>query len=178
MTPRGLTSTSFGSPGTPHEHARPGQLTSSAEISRSHPHHTSAGKSGDAETLTTSAHRHRHPGPDHPDDAEPNRPDKPLPVLLGYVCKPLLRTEGELVRTKERMSRFAEKEGFALGKVFVEEETTTPAAFEALIEAASHHEVTAVLVPGMLHLTVLSAPTAMRNQFEHLTGARLLVNGR
>lgn len=176
MTPRGLPSSSFGSPGSPREeHARPGR-PASADSGRPH-HHSGSPRPADQDALATSTVRRRQHSTDHPDDASPSRPDQPLPLLLAYVCKPLLRTEGEFVRTKERLSQFAEQEGFALGEMFVEEETTSPAAFEALIEAASHHEVSAVVVPSMLHLTVLSAPTAMRNKFEHLTGARLLVGG-
>lgn len=180
MTPRGLPSSSFGSggaaPAARTRSGRPTSSTTSAGPARPH-HHPAPARPVDQAARATPAAHHHHLGTDRPDDAGPNLPAQPLPLLLAYVCRPLLRTEGEFVRAKDRLTEFAEREGFALGELFVEEETTAPAAFEALIEAASHDEVGAVVVPSMLHLTALCAPTAMRNRFEHLTGARLLVVG-
>jgi len=97
------------------------------------------------------------------------------PLLLGYVRKHLLMTEGELDDTRERLQHFAQVEGFAMGTVFVEEIETSPAAFEALVEAVSRYEVTAVVVPSMLHFAVLSAPAAIKDYFERATGVRVMV---
>jgi hypothetical protein len=101
--------------------------------------------------------------------------DHTRPLLLGYLRKQLLTTENELEDTKERLAHFAALEGFAIGTVYVEEAETSPAAFEALIEAVNRYDVTAVVLPSMLHFAVLGAPATIKNHFEHLTGARVMV---
>jgi hypothetical protein len=97
------------------------------------------------------------------------------PLLLCYLRKHLLMTETELTDAKERLARFAELEGFALGTVYVELLETVPAAFDALVEAVSRYEVAAVVIPSMLHFAVLSAPATIKDHFEYITGARVLV---
>jgi hypothetical protein len=101
--------------------------------------------------------------------------DHTRPLLLGYVRRHLLMTDAELDDTKERLAYFAAVEGFALGAVYVEQLETLPAAFEALVEAVHRLEVTAVVIPSMLHFAILSAPAAIKDRFEHATGARVLV---
>ena len=101
--------------------------------------------------------------------------DHTRPLLLGYIRRHLLMTDAELDDAKERLGLFAEIEGFTLGTVYVEHLETTPAAFEALVEAVNRYEVTAVVVPSMLHFALLSAPAAIKDRFEHITGARVLV---
>jgi hypothetical protein len=101
--------------------------------------------------------------------------DATRPLILGYLRKHLLMTEEELADTTERLAHFAQIEGFALGTVYVEQVDTAPAAFQALVEAANRDEVTAVVVPSMLHFAVLSAPATIKQRFEHLTGARVVV---
>jgi len=81
----------------------------------------------------------------------------------------------EVVDAMERLAYFAVTEGFDLGTVFIEEVHTSPAAFEALIAAVDRYEVTAVVLPSMLHFAVLGAPVSIKTHFEHLTGARVLV---
>ena len=104
--------------------------------------------------------------------------DYTRPLLLGYLRKHLLMTDEELDDTKERLAHFAHVEGFAMGLIFIEEVQTAPRAFQALIEAVIRDEVAAVVIPSMLHLAVLSAPTAIRDHFEHATGARIMVAGQ
>ena len=101
--------------------------------------------------------------------------DHTRPLLLGYIRRHLLMTDAELDDAKERLGLFAEIEGFTLGTVYVEHLETTPAAFEALVEAVDRYEVTAVVVPSMLHFALLTAPAAIKDRFEHTTGARVLV---
>jgi hypothetical protein len=96
------------------------------------------------------------------------------PLLLGYIRRHLLVTDAELDDARERLGLFAEAEGFTLGTVYIEHLETTPAGFEALVEAVSRYEVTAVVVPSMLHFALLSAPAAIKDRFEHITGARVL----
>jgi nucleoside permease NupC len=84
-------------------------------------------------------------------------------------------SDTELAYMKERLANFAELEGFTLRNIYVEQVETAPAAFEALIEAANRYEVTAVVIPGMAHFSVLGAPASMKNKLEHHTGARVMV---
>jgi hypothetical protein len=108
-------------------------------------------------------------------EGEVTNVDHTRPLLLGYIRRHLLTTDAELDEAKERLGLFAEIEGFTLGTVYVEHLETTPAAFEALVEAVDRYEVTAVVVPSMLHFALLSAPAAIKDRFEHITGARVLV---
>lgn len=62
-----------------------------------------------------------------------------------------------------------------MATIFTEEVETSPSAFEALIDAVIRDEVTAVVIPSMLHLAILSAPAAIKAHFEHATGARVMV---
>lgn len=101
--------------------------------------------------------------------------DYTRPLLLGYVRKHLLMTDDELDDAKERLAHFAQVEGFSLSTVYVEQLETTPAAFEALVEAANRYEITAVVLPSMLHFAVLGAPASIKRHFEQFTGARVLV---
>jgi hypothetical protein len=101
--------------------------------------------------------------------------DYTRPLLLGYVLKHLLMTNDELAETKERLEQFASVEGFAMGTIYVEGSATTPAAFEALIEAVNRYQVTAVVVPSLLHLVALASTHNVKDTFERATGARVMV---
>jgi hypothetical protein len=100
--------------------------------------------------------------------------DAGLPRALGYLRKHLLMTETEVRYAEERLAYFARVEGFQLDKVYVEEVETWPAAFEALVEAAVSDELSAVLLPSMLHFAVLGPPANIKQHFEHLTRTRVL----
>jgi hypothetical protein len=101
--------------------------------------------------------------------------DYTRPLLLGFVLKHLLMTEVELAETKEQLAEFAAVEGFAMGTIYVEDSATSPAAFAALIEAVNRYEVTAVVVPSLLHFAALSAVHNIKDTFERATGARVMV---
>ncbi len=73
------------------------------------------------------------------------------------------------------MAEFAQKESFSMGFTYVEEPGTSPAAFEALFESVKRYEVTAVVLPSLLHLAVLGPSHDIRNSFERATGARVLL---
>jgi hypothetical protein len=66
-------------------------------------------------------------------------------------------------------------EGFAMGTIYAENSASSPAAFEALIEAIHRYEVTAVVVPSLLHLVALTATQNIKGAFERATGARVLL---
>jgi hypothetical protein len=101
--------------------------------------------------------------------------DYTRPLLLGFVLKHLLMGDDELAETKERLEEFAAVEGFAMGTIYVEDTATSPAAFAALIEAVNRYEVTAVVVPSLLHFAALSAVHNIKDTFERATGARVMV---
>jgi hypothetical protein len=101
--------------------------------------------------------------------------DYTRPLLLGFILKHLLMTDDELAETKERLKAFAAIEGFAMGTIYAEDTAATPAAFEALIEAVNHYEVTAVVVPSLLHFAALAMTHNVKDTFERATGARVMV---
>ncbi|MGW6279983.1 hypothetical protein [Kribbella sp. NPDC055071] len=98
-----------------------------------------------------------------------------LPLALAYARRHLLMCESEVSCTKERLGYFARVAGFALGAVYVEEVQSCPASFEALIHAALLQRPRAILVPSLLHLAVLGAPTTITRHVERLTGAQVIV---
>lgn len=100
--------------------------------------------------------------------------DYTRPLLLGYVRRDLLIAGGEVSDLERRMSSFATAEGFAMGSTYVEKPGTWPAAFEALVESVNRYDVTAVVLPSLLHFVVLGG-VDMRERFGRITGARVLV---
>ncbi|MEV8374772.1 hypothetical protein AB0P21_18690 [Kribbella sp. NPDC056861] len=101
--------------------------------------------------------------------------DYTRPLLLGYVLKHLLMTDGELADIRSQLEEFARIEGFAMGTTYVEETDTTPAAFEALIAAVNRYEVTTVVIPSRLHFAALAITHNVKDTFERATGARVVV---
>jgi len=101
--------------------------------------------------------------------------DYTRPLLLGYVLKHLLMTDGELADIKDQLEQFAAVEGYAMGTIYVEETETTPAAFEALIAAINRYEVTTVVIPSRLHFAALAMTHDVKDTFERATGARVVI---
>ena len=101
--------------------------------------------------------------------------DYPRPLLLGYILKHLLMTDGELADTKVQLEQFAQVAGFAMGTIYTEETETTPAAFEALIEAVNRYVVTTVVIPSRLHFAALAVTHDVKDTFERATGARVVI---
>jgi hypothetical protein len=101
--------------------------------------------------------------------------DYTRPLLLGYVLKHLLMTDGELADLRVQLEEFARIEGFAMGTIYTEETETTPAAFEALIAAVNRYEVTTVVIPSRLHFAALAITHDVKDTFERATGARVLI---
>jgi hypothetical protein len=101
--------------------------------------------------------------------------DYTKPLLVGYVRRDLLVTDGQVSQLDREMTRFAIAEGFSMGFTYVEKPETWPAAFEALIESINRYEITAVVVPSMLHFAALDTSHDIRQIFEQSTGARVLV---
>jgi hypothetical protein len=101
--------------------------------------------------------------------------DYTRPLLLGYVLKHLLMTDGELADIKDELEQFANIEGFAMGTIYIEETETSPAAFEALIAAVKRYEVTTVVIPSRLHFAALAVTHDVKDTFERATGARVVI---
>lgn len=101
--------------------------------------------------------------------------DYTRPLILGYVLKNLLMSDGELADIKVQLERFAAVEGFAMGTTYVEETETTPAALEALIAAVNRYEVTTVVIPSRLHFAALAVTHDVKDTFERATGARVVI---
>lgn len=96
------------------------------------------------------------------------------PLLLGYVRRDLLVTDGQVNQLEREMERFAQLEGFSMGFTYVEKPQTWPSAFEALVESVNRYDVTAVVLPSLLHFAVLGASHDIKDMFERATGARVL----
>ena len=97
------------------------------------------------------------------------------PLLLGYLRRDLLVVDSQVAELERQMADFAHADGFAMGHTYVEKPDSWPAAFEALIESVNRYEVTAVVLPSLLHFTGLGLPTDIRDSFERATGARVVV---
>jgi hypothetical protein len=101
--------------------------------------------------------------------------DYSRPLLLGYVLRHLLMTDGELADVRDQLEQFAKIEGFAIGTIYVEETATSPAAFGALIAAVNRYEVTTVVIPSRLHFAALAITHDVKDTFERATGARVVM---
>ncbi|MFI7059850.1 hypothetical protein ACIBL3_02605 [Kribbella sp. NPDC050124] len=97
------------------------------------------------------------------------------PLLLGYLRRDLLVVESQVGELKRDMAAYAEAEGFTMGHIYVERPDSWLAAFEALTESIGRYDVTAVVLPSLLHYVGIGMPTDRRGWFEHATGARVLV---
>jgi hypothetical protein len=78
------------------------------------------------------------------------------PILLGYMCVRLDAPSNAAARGQTVLARYAEREGFALGTVFVERDVNRPlSALAALIETAKREDITVVAVPTPTDLGLL-----------------------
>jgi hypothetical protein len=102
----------------------------------------------------------------HAGQAAPGAP----PVMLGYVRLGQLRMAPDQVIAM--FNDYARRNGFWLAEVFIEQDSTTPAAFDSLLKAAKQRAARVVAVPSVDHLAVLgSAP--LNHMLERITGAQL-----
>lgn len=70
------------------------------------------------------------------------------PLILGYIRADPLTTDRELAIGTAELASFAEREGYALGTVFIERMGPVPVAFEAMLTEAARAGVRAVVMPG------------------------------
>lgn len=74
----------------------------------------------------------------------------------------------------KQLATYAAHAGLELAAVFVEEDWQCLSAFERLFQAAIRDQVEVILLPSMLHLTVLGSPRSIKPSFEAVTGARIV----
>lgn len=96
------------------------------------------------------------------------------PLALGYIREDRWMSEEELARATCVLSEFADREGYALGTVYIERVERTPAAFEALIASAIGDEARAIVVPGFEHLQLIGSAQELAEHMAKTTGARVL----
>ncbi|TCC39931.1 hypothetical protein E0H50_05375 [Kribbella sindirgiensis] len=87
----------------------------------------------------------------------------------------LLVTDSQVEELKREMAAYAEVEHFTMGHIYVEQPDSWLAAFEALAQSINRYDVTAVVLPSLLHFVGIGMPTDRRGWFEETTGARVLV---
>jgi hypothetical protein len=99
------------------------------------------------------------------------------PVLLGYLNLRVDAPRGAVARGQRALARYAAKEGFALGTVFVEQDLNRPlAALAALIEVAQRDDVHVVAVPTSKDLGSLPRVQQLtRQMLEREAGVRVLI---
>ncbi len=99
------------------------------------------------------------------------------PPAAGYVNASLLITDSELERARIDVARFAGEWGYALTYVHVEDRTTAPDAFNALVQQVTALDITTVLVPGIHHFAGLGNPVEVKDHLERLIGGRVIPIG-
>lgn len=97
------------------------------------------------------------------------------PLALGYVRAHLLMTESELADARSDLADYAEREGFRLGTVYVEQPDTVPEAFRDLVDEIVQEEPQAILTPNALHLAVLGLPPRVMHLVYATTGVEVLL---
>ncbi|MEU8625463.1 recombinase family protein [Streptomyces sp. NPDC048669] len=99
------------------------------------------------------------------------------PVIYGYVRLAATDPEGdETEGIKRELAAHAEREGFALERVFVEHIRSIEPAFDAMVGALKSSDVKNVIVPSLWHFARLPGlQNAMRQHIEDELGARLWV---
>jgi DNA invertase Pin-like site-specific DNA recombinase len=101
--------------------------------------------------------------------------DGSTPLLLGYIRRDLLVTDGEVDRQKHLLESFAVSAGYRLVFVYVEQRGYGDlSAFRGLLESTLDGQVAAVVVPTLLHFSGLGHAGGFAATFEQFTGARVL----
>ncbi len=102
--------------------------------------------------------------------------DYTRPLLLGYARRDLYLSDRHVDDLRRELGAFAQLEGIAMGSVYIEDPGTAPATFEALVASVNRYQIRAVVLPGLQHLALVGNPEEVRVQFEHVTGARIMLH--
>lgn len=77
------------------------------------------------------------------------------PKAYGYVRANLYANVDPITAARQELASFADREGFALTDIFVEDEGRHTSAFAELIEAIKANNVRYVITPSLRHLARL-----------------------
>lgn len=80
----------------------------------------------------------------------------PGTLLFGYFREHLLMTPADKNRIYQRFASYGRAHGYHLGKIFMEEMETAPAAFHKLVEATYLDNPAVIITPSRIHLSVIS----------------------
>jgi len=95
---------------------------------------------------------------------------------LGYIRLASDISEQSARRLQDELAAGAEREGYLLGEVFIEQDRGASSAFAALIDALAQSKTPAVVVLGMCHFAHLPGlRAAMKDHLERETGARVVI---
>jgi hypothetical protein len=98
------------------------------------------------------------------------------PLIIGYLNPRPFTSDEEVARLKRELTSYADREGFSLADIYVEQVGSHASAFNALIDAVKRQDVQAVVVPALYHLARFPGlQLAMKELLERETGARVLV---
>ncbi|MGZ0150155.1 hypothetical protein ACXJJ3_24050 [Kribbella sp. WER1] len=99
------------------------------------------------------------------------------PPAVAYVGTHVLITQSELARVRQCLARFADEWGYALRTIHVEDRSTAPDAFGALVDQVVTEDITTVLVPSLHHFSVLGPPLVIKDRLQELIGGRVIPTG-
>jgi Resolvase, N terminal domain len=95
---------------------------------------------------------------------------------LGYIRLATDTSEQSARRLQDELAASAEREGYTLGEVFMEQDAGGSSAFAALIDTLTQTKTPVVVVPGVCHFAHLPGlRIAMRDHLERETGARVVI---
>jgi len=95
--------------------------------------------------------------------------------MFGYLRVQRLAAGTTPGAISAQLAEYAHSEGYSLAGVFLDQAHTSPAAFDALIEAVKRYDARAIAIPTLEHLAVLGAPPPLREFLQRRTGAQVLV---
>lgn len=104
------------------------------------------------------------------------RPAQPL--ALGYIRRYPGMTAREYGDTQHRLAVAAREAGHTLGTIHVEELSTDPQAFEALLAAVNELDVRAVIIPTRFHLGRWDLRESKYEQLRRATTAEIIIAQR
>jgi hypothetical protein len=99
-------------------------------------------------------------------------------LAVGYLRQYRSMTSHQLAEAEERLAELAQREGLRLGKIFVEQLSTDPAAFNALIRLVQRRRISVVIVGSSAHLSSVGQGQTKLERIHHETDARVLVIDR
>lgn len=96
-------------------------------------------------------------------------------VVHGYIREHLFMTASEHADLVALMVAAAERGGFTLGKVFTEKVETVPQAFSSLVQAVVDDKAVGIVVPNLLHLSIVGPPATIRDELQETVGTPVIV---